>query len=405
MTTINHEVRIASIGNVDSGKSTTISVLSKNIMDNGKGDARKNLLKHPHEKTSGRTSSISHSFIRRAKDIFTFIDLAGHEKYLKTTVSGLNGYFIDYGMVVIGADRGIIGMTKEHLIVALSLEIPLFIVITKIDVAVQKKLNNIEKRLKMIFNNKFAGKKNIEFIDESNIETFVKTYDPWSNIMPVFKISNVTGHNLDVFKKFVYNLKPIKKRGRGDDPDTKFVIDTRFKLGGIGLVVTGTARQGTFVKDKPYYLGPFGKEYKRITIRSIHNNFKEDINTLTAGEGGCFNIKFINPKDKVDIDRIRKGHIVISKPSCAIKFEAKIKILHHPTTIKNNYEPTIHCGIVRQVAKIYDMDKPLMRTGDEATAKFMFKYRPEYIEVGSKITFREGRTKGVGTVTKVITIN
>ena len=51
------------------------------------------------------------------------------------------------------------------------------------------------------------------------------------------------------------------------------------------------------------------------------------------------------------------------------------------------------------------MDKPLMRTGDEATAKFMFKYRPEYIEVGSKITFREGRTKGVGTVTKVITIN
>jgi len=405
MTTINHEVRIASIGNVDSGKSTTISVLSKNIMDNGKGDARKNLLKHPHEKTSGRTSSISHSFIRRAKDIFTFIDLAGHEKYLKTTVSGLNGYFIDYGMVVIGADRGIIGMTKEHLIVALSLEIPLFIVITKIDVAVQKKLNNIEKRLKMIFNNKFAGKKNIEFIDESNIETFVKTYDPWSNIMPVFKISNVTGHNLDVFKKFVYNLKPIKKRGRGDDPDTKFVIDTRFKLGGIGLVVTGTARQGTFVKDKLYYLGPFGKEYKRITIRSMHNNFKEDINTLTAGEGGCFNIKFINPKDKVDIDRIRKGHIVISKPSCAIKFEAKIKILHHPTTIKNNYEPTIHCGIVRQVAKIYDMDKPLMRTGDEATAKFMFKYRPEYIEVGSKITFREGRTKGVGTVTKVITIN
>ena len=154
MTTVNHEVRIASIGNVDSGKSTTISVLSKNIMDNGKGDARKNLLKHPHEKTSGRTSSISHSFIRRAKDIFTFIDLAGHEKYLKTTVSGLNGYFIDYGMVVIGADRGIIGMTKEHLIVALSLEIPLFVVITKIDVAVQKKLNNIEKRLKMIFNNK-----------------------------------------------------------------------------------------------------------------------------------------------------------------------------------------------------------------------------------------------------------
>jgi len=405
MNIVNHEVRIAAIGNVDSGKSTTISVLSKNIMDNGKGIARQNLLKHPHEKTTGRTSSISHSFVRKEDNIFTFIDLAGHQKYLKTTVSGLNGYFIDYGMVVIGADRGIMGMTKEHLIVALSLEIPLFVVITKIDVAVKAKLDHIEKRLTVIFNNKFAGRKNIEFIDESNIETFIKTYDPYRNIMPVFKISNVTGHNLDVFKKFVYNLKPVKKRGSGDHLDTKFVIDTRFKLDGIGLVVTGTARQGTFVKDKAYYLGPFGKEYKRITIRSMHNNFKEDIDTLTAGEGGCFNIKFINPKDKVDIDRIRKGHIVISRPSCATKFEAKIQILHHPTTIKKNYEPTIHCGIVRQVAKIYEMDKPLIRTGDETNAKFAFKYRPEYMEVGSKITFREGRTKGIGVVTKVLTIN
>ena len=70
---INHEVRIASIGNVDSGKSTTISVLSKNIMDNGKGIARENLLKHPHEKTTGRTSCISHSFVRKEKNIFTFI--------------------------------------------------------------------------------------------------------------------------------------------------------------------------------------------------------------------------------------------------------------------------------------------------------------------------------------------
>ena len=230
MNTINHEVRIASIGNVDSGKSTTISVLSKNIMDNGKGVARASLLKHPHEKMSGRTSCISHSFVIKENHTFTFIDLAGHEKYLKTTVSGLNGYFIDYAMVIIGADRGIIGMTEEHLIVALSLEIPLFIVITKIDVAVKKKLENIEKRLKVIFNNKFAGKKTIKFIDETNVGSFIKTYEPSDNIMPIFKISNVTGYNIDILKKFVYNLKPVKIRGNQYSPNTKFVIDTRFKL-------------------------------------------------------------------------------------------------------------------------------------------------------------------------------
>ena len=399
---INHEVRIASIGNVDSGKSTTISVLSKNIKDNGRGLARATLLKHPHEKNTGRTSSIAHSFVKTDKNIFTFIDLAGHEKYLKTTVSGLNGYFIDYAMVVIGADRGIIGMTKEHLIVAISLNIPIFIVITKHDVAVKRKLKTIENRLKVIFNNKFSGNKTVEFIDEDNIETFIKSYDPFGKTIPVFKISNVTGYNLANFKKFVFNLNPIKKRGDINNPATKFIIDTRFKLPGIGLVVTGTAREGTFIKDKIYYLGPFGKKYKKIIIRSMHNNFKEDISKLYAGEGGCFNIKFVNPKEKIALDDIRKGHIVISDPICVQKFEANIKILHHPTTIKTNYEPTIHCGIVRQVATIYHLDKPLIRTGDTTIAKFKFKYRPEYLEVGSKITFREGRTKGIGTIIKII---
>ena len=76
MNKVNKEIRIASIGNVDSGKSTTISVLSKNIRDNGKGLARLNLLKHPHEKITGRTSSIAHSFIKIIDNIYTFIDLA-----------------------------------------------------------------------------------------------------------------------------------------------------------------------------------------------------------------------------------------------------------------------------------------------------------------------------------------
>jgi GTPase len=47
--------------------------------------------------------------------VLTFIDLAGHEKYLKTTVYGMTGYSPDFVMLMIGANSGIIGMTKEHL--------------------------------------------------------------------------------------------------------------------------------------------------------------------------------------------------------------------------------------------------------------------------------------------------
>ena len=48
--------RIGVLGNVDSGKTTIISVLSNNILDNGRGLARKKILKHNHEQESGRTS-------------------------------------------------------------------------------------------------------------------------------------------------------------------------------------------------------------------------------------------------------------------------------------------------------------------------------------------------------------
>ena len=45
-----NELRIAAIGNVDSAKSTTISVIANNSLDDGRGKARALILKHFHEK-------------------------------------------------------------------------------------------------------------------------------------------------------------------------------------------------------------------------------------------------------------------------------------------------------------------------------------------------------------------
>ena len=92
----------------------------------------------------------------------------------------------------------------------------------------------------------------------------------------------------------------------------------------------------------------------------------------------------------------------MSEPIVVHSFRATVEILHHPTTIKLKYEPNVHCGIVRQSAAIKSMDKPLIRTGDKASVVFEFKYKPEFVEVGNKITFREGRTKGVGIITEII---
>eukprot|EP01034_Spumella_vulgaris_P021012 gene21012-26953_t len=117
---------ICVIGDVDSGKSTLIGVLSSGRLCNGRGLARSSVTTHNHELASGRTSCISHHSLHFGKQgqvlnadfqlgvkgsavhrlralsdmelasedtqrVVSLIDLAGHAKYLKTTLHGMMG--------------------------------------------------------------------------------------------------------------------------------------------------------------------------------------------------------------------------------------------------------------------------------------------------------------------------
>lgn len=42
-------IRIVIAGNVDSGKSTLVGVLTKGILDNGRGSSRTKIFNYPHE--------------------------------------------------------------------------------------------------------------------------------------------------------------------------------------------------------------------------------------------------------------------------------------------------------------------------------------------------------------------
>ena len=75
-----------------------------------------------------------------------------------------------------------------------------------------------------------------------------------------------------------------------------------------------------------------------------------------------------------------------------------VLILSHATTIKTKYQAMLHVGPVSQTCAIIDIDRAYIRTGDRAIVAFRFVQRPEYLAVGDKILFREGRTKGLGIV-------
>ena len=113
-------------------------------------------MKHPHEIESD-AQDVSQLYIQNDGCVIDFIDLAGHEKYLKTTMHGVSGYLIDYALIVINANTGIQKMTREHLGLVLSMKIPIIVIYTKIDITpkvvmeenLKKLLNSLLKLLKL----------------------------------------------------------------------------------------------------------------------------------------------------------------------------------------------------------------------------------------------------------------
>ena len=177
------------------------------------------------------------------------------------------------------------------------------------------------------------------------------------------------------------------------------LIDNTFFVTGVGTVVSGVVTKGTIHNGDTILLGPDGHgSFKQVLIKGIHVRGLP-VRYVKAGTTGSFALK------KEKRSHIRKGMVILGKEHTAAtacwEFEAEVVVLFHSTTIHSNYQPVVHCRTVRQSAKITLVSQDNLRTGDKATVRFRFLYRPEYIAVGSKLIFREGRTKGLGTVTKV----
>ena len=231
------EIRVAVVGNVDAGKSTLLGVLTHGELDNGRGFARLKLFRHKHEAESGRTSSVGNDILgfdssgqvvnrpehgaldwikvcENSSKVITFIDLAGHERYLKTTVFGMTGHAPDFGMLMVGSNAGIVGMTKEHLGLALALSVPVFVVVTKIDMCPPNVLQETLKLLVKILKSQGCRKVPVMVKTQDDVVLSATNFVS-ERLCPIFQVSNVTGENLPLLKNFL-NLLTTRSPNTGE---------------------------------------------------------------------------------------------------------------------------------------------------------------------------------------------
>lgn len=411
------DLKICVSGNVDSGKSTTIGVLTSGELDNGRGKTRSNIFNYPHERESGRSSSVAleimgyksdgniyipekhqkkswPSIIKNSSKIVTFYDLCGHEKYLKTTIYGLSLCGPDYTLVMVGANMGITHMTKEHIFACMALKIPFIVIITKIDLCPSNILKQTEKDIKKLIKT-YNSNKVIKEVKESNDFVDIVNNITDTKQVPLFKISNVSGNNIEYIKKFL-NLLPKRTFYQKEQP-VEFLIDRVYQITGCGTVLSGLLKSGKVKIGDNLFMGPDKTgNYIEIKIRSIQCK-KISIEEAEAGYYVCFGIKKINK------NLIKKGMVLVSNDNKLVirSFWANVVILKsHSTSIRLNYQPMLHINNIRQCAKIVEIDngKNILNLGDKTRVKFNFVSRPVYIKSGDKIIFREGRLRGIGNV-------
>ncbi|VDP59719.1 unnamed protein product [Schistosoma curassoni] len=303
--------RVAVVGNVDAGKSTLLGVLTHGELDNGRGLARLRLLRHKHEAESGRTSSVAHDILgfsslgqvvnkpvhghlnwseicEASAKVITFIDLAGHERYLKTTIFGMTGHAPDYVMFMVGANAGVIGMAKEHLGLALALCVPVFVVVTKIDMCPPNVLHETMNLLFRIL--KSPGCRKIPALISSTDDVICCATNFTSERMcPIFPVSNVNGTNLDLLKLFL-NLLPSRSEPRLNEL-AHFQIDEIFSVQGVGTVISGTCLSGIIKLNDILLLGPdLSGQFNPISIKSIQRK-RLSVNYVRGGQTASFALK------------------------------------------------------------------------------------------------------------------
>lgn len=407
----NHLV-IGTGGHVDHGKSTLIGSLVTGETDNGEGSMRSYLDIQPHEIERGLSADLSYAVygfnsdspeplvmddpqrktdrsevVQQADRLVSFVDTVGHNPWLHTTIRGLVGQRLDYGLLAVSAVDGVTKTTQEHFGIMLAMDLPVIVAITKCDLATEEQVDSVEREIEDLL----RSTDNTALLSSRyETETLIGEISP--DITPVVRTSAVTRDGFDTLNTLFKELP--KTQPSKNDEEFEMYIDDKYLIDGVGTVISGTIKSGDVSVDDTVYIGPIDGEFIETNIRSIEIHYH---GVESAKSGQLISVAIPN----IDYEDVERGMVISeTKQQAVSKFEAEIMILNHPTKISDGYQPVIHLETISETVILHP-EKTLL-PGDTGNATLEFKFNSHAIEEGQQFVFREGQAKGVGTVRRII---
>ncbi|MFC6953897.1 GTPBP1 family GTP-binding protein [Halorubellus litoreus] len=412
LSTDDAHIVVGTAGHVDHGKSTLVGSLVTGEADDGEGATRGYLDVKPHEVERGLSADLSYAVygfddddqpvrmqnphrksdrarvVDESDKLVSFVDTVGHEPWLRTTIRGLVGQKLDYGLLTVAADDGPTKTTREHLGVLLATELPTMVAITKSDLVTDERLEEVEREVEGVLRD--VGKTPLR-VERHGVDAAVD--EVGDGVVPLFVTSSVEGRGMDTLDEVFQRLP----KTAGDVGDFRMYIDRTYAVTGVGAVASGTIMRGEVEAGDELLLGPMPDgSFREVEARSIEMHYHR-VDEAKAGRIVGIALKGVQEAD------IERGMVLVprdSDPQPVREFEAEVMVLNHPTRIGDGYEPVVHLETISEAA-VFHPDGGQLLPGDKGHTRVRFKFRPYLVEEGQRFVFREGQSKGVGTVTRV----
>ncbi|MCX8084001.1 MAG: selenocysteine-specific translation elongation factor [Calditerrivibrio sp.] len=304
---------VGTAGHIDHGKSTIVKTLTGIDPDRLK-----------EEKKRGITIDLGFAYIEDGEYSFSFVDVPGHEDYLKNMAAGAIGF--DLCVFAVDINEGVMPQTIEHANIVKFLGIEyVVVVVTKID----KFVGDVKSRLESIrlFFNRY-GFKRLE-------------YQLWS----VYD----TNCRYDLLVKLKQFADVYERRSRWNF--FMLHIDRVFSVKGFGTVVTGSCLSGSIKVGDSLKVLPKGKLLK-VRGLSVHNKKVDEV-----GAGCRLAINFSD----VERNELDRGDIVTSLMSLENYSEAFARIDYFDTglvfNVKHGGEYQILIGTADMVGRLYVLER------------------------------------------------
>jgi len=318
-------------GHIDHGKTTLIKALSGIDCDRLKD-----------EKKRGITIELGFAFLDLPDgQRIGIIDVPGHEKFVKNMVAGAAG--IDFVLLTVAADEGIMPQTREHL------EICTLLGITDGVVALTK-TDTVDPEL-------------LELAQEDVQDYLSATFLSHAPIIPV---SAHTGQGIQELTKALEDLA-AKSREHESSEIFRLPIDRVFTMRGHGTVVTGTLIDGRVSIGEAIAIYPDGIKTK-VRGLQVHG---QAVETAFAGQRTAMNLAGL------EVENLQRGEC-LAKPGTLFPstlWDVELTLLSTaPKPLKHRREIHFHHGTQETLARVYLLDRDQLAPGETCLAQIRFPH-------------------------------